>query len=297
MKNLVIDIQRCSIHDGPGIRTTVFLKGCPLRCQWCHNQESQSYEKELSFNIERCSSCGECIKECPEEAHYIKEGIHKVNYDKCKACGKCIETCHQKALSIVGKELDIDEIMKVIKKDINFYKNSKGGVTISGGEALTNIELTKNILVKCKEVGIHTCIETSGFAKKDNIDFIVEYVDLFLYDYKLTGEELHKKYIGVSNEIILENLEYISSLGKEIILRCPIIPDVNDFKEHFEAIRSLGEKLEGIKKVELLPYHDFGVIKGKNIGKEVVRFRVPSKVEKEEWKNFFKDVSFDFKIN
>lgn len=297
MKNLVIDIQRCSIHDGPGIRTTIFLKGCPLRCQWCHNQESQSYEKELSFNSDKCVSCGACIEICEEGAHYMEEGIHKVDYNKCKACGKCKEVCFQKALSIVGKELSLDEIMNIIKKDKAFYKNSKGGITISGGEALTNIDLTKSILIKCKEEGIHTCIETSGFAQKENIDLILDYVDLFLYDYKLTGEELHKKYIGVSNKKIIENLEYINSRGKEIILRCPIIPGVNDFREHFEAIKALGEKLDSIRKVELLPYHDFGVVKGKNIGKEVYRFRTPSKVEKEEWGIFFEDVNFEFKIN
>lgn len=297
MENLIVDIQRCSIYDGPGIRTTIFLKGCPLKCQWCHNKESLSYKKEISFNSEKCNKCLRCKDVCEKSVHYIQSNKHMVNYIECDKCGKCIDVCPNKALLIIGKELSVDEIIDIVKKDKRFYDNSKGGITLSGGEALSNIKFSKEILRRCKEENISTCIETSGYTSKENLDLIMEYVDLFLYDYKLNGKELHQKYTGVSNEVILENLEYINKHNKEIILRCPIIPDVNDFEEHFKAIRNLGESLKNIKKVELLPYHDFGVIKSENLGQESIKFRVPSKIEKEEWKSFFSGVSFDFKIN
>ena len=208
---MIFDIERNSYVDGPGIRTTVFLKGCPLSCVWCHNPESQSFEKQIMFYKSKCIGCGKCREVCPN------------NLKSCDFCGKCELYCPADARKICGKEYTIDEVLKEIVKDKPFYENSGGGVTLSGGEPLAQYDFSLELLKKAKENGIHTAIETCGYAEKSKILEIAKYVDLFLFDCKETNPELHKKYTGVDNKIILDNLKALSDAGSKIILRCPII--------------------------------------------------------------------------
>ena len=287
MKSYVIDVQRCSIHDGPGIRTTVFLKGCPLKCKWCHNPESQDFCKELSFNSSLCTTCEKCVGVCSKNVHQIVNTVHKVDFSKCNLCGACTNVCETKALTIVGKEMTPQELFNIVIKDKVFYDQGNGGLTISGGEALSHADFCLELLKLCKYEKIHTCIETSGYTSDDNIEKILPYVDLFLFDFKVSNEEDAIKYIGGSLKKINQNFEYIYTQGKDIILRCPIIPGVNDTKHHFEAIGKMINTYTNLRGVELLPYHDFGVAKGNNIGKSTEHFKFPTQVQKQEWLAYF----------
>lgn len=283
MESLVIDIQRCSIHDGPGIRTAVFLKGCPLNCQWCHNPESQSFQKQLSFNSEKCTLCKECEKVCSNKVHSFIKNTHYVNYSKCIHCGQCVEICPQKALHIIGKKYNPKEILDIVLKDDVFYAQGDGGITISGGEALSHSDFCFELLTLCKEKKIHTCIETSCFTQQKNIEKIINLVDLFLIDFKTSNNKDSIKYVGQDNKLILENFDFIYKQGKEIIIRCPIIPSVNDTKEHFDAIIALSKTYPNIKQFELLPYHNFGISKAKNTNLDYIEFPIPTAEQKQEW--------------
>ncbi len=283
MDSLVIDIQRCSIHDGPGIRTTVFLKGCPLNCQWCHNPESKNYKKQLSYNEEKCTLCRACENICKHNVHSFENNIHTVNFSACIGCGECQKICPQKALSVIGKKYSPQEILSIVRKDSIFYEQGGGGITISGGEALSHSSFCKDVLEICKQNNIHTCVETSCFTTKKNIEEIMDFVDLFLIDFKISNESDSKKYIGQSNMRILENIDYIYNNGKNIIIRCPIIPTVNDTQEHFDAIIALSKKYPNIVQFEILPYHNFGISKAKNTHLDFVEFPIPTKEQKIEW--------------
>lgn len=264
MKNYVFDIQRFCLHDGPGIRTTVFLKGCPLDCLWCHNPESKSREPQLSFDSKACIGCGDCIKACKLGA-ITDVGV--IERGKCTLCGDCVSACTG-ALTVIGEAADANKIMDTVLSDRAFYESSGGGMTISGGEPLYSGELALQLLKMAKEQGIHTCLETSGFSPTELILKIAPYVDLFLYDIKETNSSLHKEFIGVDNSLILENLRSIDSVGAKIVLRCPIIPGYNDREEHFSAVAKLAESYEGVLGIEVLPYHSLGRAKAGLIGKE-----------------------------
>ena len=264
MKNIVFDIQRFCLNDGPGIRTTVFLKGCNLNCKWFHNPESKLNIPQIMLNESKCTSCLECFNIC--SCHFIDEnGKHQINRNKCSTCGKCVDACSG-ALEICGKEMTAKEIIDIVLKDKAFYENSGGGLTISGGDPLYNIEFTKNILIEAKKYNLHTAIETSGYCSKEKLIEIIPYVDLFLYDYKETDLSLHKEFTGVSNEAIINNLFILNELKKPIILRCPIIPSFNDRGEHFRSIGEIAEKLENILRIEILPYHLLGKDKFNHLG-------------------------------
>ncbi len=268
MTGIIFDILRFSIHDGPGIRTTIFLKGCPLKCEWCHNPESQSFKPQLSFNAEKCLNCFECVNACPNHVHKIKDGIHFVDWNLCKSQGECVKVCSSNALKIIGEKKSIIEIIEEVKKDIQYYKKSGGGVTISGGEPLAQFKFTKELLIALKHEGIHTCIDTCGFAKEEYYKAILPYTDLFLFDYKLTDSSKHKKYTNVDNDLILSNLNFLYKNNAEIILRCPIIPGINDNEKHFNGIKELIKKYPNLKAVELMPYHNLGKDKAARIGME-----------------------------
>ena len=263
---IIFDIQRASLHDGPGIRTTVFLKGCPLNCLWCHNPEGTSTTRQLFFHPDQCTRCGDCAQVCPEKVHHFVNGSHSIDYDKCTWCGKCVEACNFNALKLVGQEMTVDEVMAEVMADMDFYTNSGGGVTLSGGEPLFQFEFAKAVLKRSKELGLNTCVETSGFVSPFKFKQLLPFIDVLLFDYKMTDSEEHYNYTGVPNQAILENLNAAYRYGTSIILRCPIIPEINDNDWHFNAIAELNEKYPKLKAIELLPYHDMGNSKRISLG-------------------------------
>lgn len=263
---IVTDIQRFSLHDGPGIRTTVFVKGCPLNCKWCHNPETRSFKPQISFSADKCANCFSCIDVCPTNAHYIEDSLHQINFSLCDLSGKCVTICPNNALKIIGHDKSIDEIMEVVLSDKDYYINSGGGITISGGEPMSQFEFTKNLLKASKLNGIHTAMETCGYGPKNRFLEIADFVDVFLFDYKETNEEKHYEFTGVGRKIILERLRTLHNEDKKIILRCPIIPGVNDRDDHFEGIANLVKELPNLAGVELMAYHDIGRDKAVEIG-------------------------------
>lgn len=265
-KGIVFDIQRASLHDGPGIRTTVFLKGCMLDCLWCHNPEAVSTKRQLFFHFDKCTLCSDCAKVCEDDVHHILDGKHTIEYNKCTFCGKCVEACNSNALKIIGKEMSIDEVMLEVMADFDFYINSGGGMTLSGGEPLLQFAFSMELLQRCKEMGVNTCVETSGFVSEAHFREILPFVDILLFDYKITGSEEHRKYTGVPNESILSNLDLAYHTGIPIILRCPVVPGINDTEQHLRLISDLDKKYPNLKGIELLPYHDVGNNKRTSIG-------------------------------
>jgi pyruvate formate lyase activating enzyme len=263
---IVFDIQRASLHDGPGVRTTIFLKGCPLDCIWCHNPEAIASKPQLFFYFDKCTQCGDCAAVCEDDVHHFTSGEHTIDYNKCTLCGKCVETCNFSALKIIGTKMSVDDVMREIMADFDFYKNSGGGMTLSGGEPLAQFSFSMELLKRCRETGVSTCVETSGFISASQFKKILPYVDIFLFDYKLTGSEEHLKYTGVPNERILKNLDAAYHSGVPVILRCIVVPGINDTDLHFKAICAIGEKYPGLKAIEILPYHTMGNSKRTSTG-------------------------------
>jgi len=261
----IFNIQRFCVDDGPGIRTVVFLSGCPLKCQWCHNPESWNVNGSLFYYPEKCVSCGQCAAIC--SCHTFEDGVHKIDRSKCTLCGKCAEIgCGALKLSV--KDYTAQEAMDVVLKDKRFYDGSGGGVTFSGGEPLLQYDFLVDMMKIAKENGLHVCLETCGFYDTEKLLALTEYVDIFLYDYKMTDEQKHLEYTGVSNKLILKNLEALNDAGAKIVLRCVLIPTVNDNDEHFEAIGRIADKYDGITAVNIEPYHELGNSKRAGIGKD-----------------------------
>jgi len=262
----VFNIQRYSIHDGSGIRTTVFLKGCPLNCWWCQNPESQLNGEEMVFWEDRCIGCGACSLNCPSSAIQMKNKKPVTDKNKCNLCGECSRTCPAQAREMIGKKLTTEEVIKDAEKDLVFYEESGGGVTFSGGEPLGQSEFLESLLICCQKERIHTAVDTSGYISWEILSKISSKVDLFLYDLKIMDSERHKKYTGVSNEIILENLKKLSSVHHNIFVRFPVIPGIND---DYQNIKETGEFLSSLKiaQVNLLPYHYIGIDKYRRLGR------------------------------
>lgn len=254
--NNIFDIRRFSLEDGEGIRTVVFFKGCHLRCKWCHNPESQRFERELKFIESLCVSCRKCEGVCPSGVHQIAP-IRSLDYSKCKACAKCVDICPSGALKMVGHEVNYNQVMETILKDKGYYESSNGGVTISGGEPLHNFEATLELARRIKETGIHVALETTGMVSLDKLKEISPYIDTFLYDYKHYDKVKLEFYTKATLRVVESNLNYLLDIEKEVILRAPIIKGVNYETEHF---RRLEEYLidDRIKALEILPYHSFG---------------------------------------
>jgi pyruvate formate lyase activating enzyme len=276
----VYDIQGFSVQDGPGIRTTVFLKGCPLRCPWCHSPESQQFHAQLSWIEMKCvgiDECGKCLEACSKGAispgkvkkHPVTQGdIRHIHIDRtiCDNCGDCADICYHKALYICGTDYTVEELVERLSKDIPFYEESGGGVTVSGGEPLSQPEFTLQLLKSLKEHGIHTALDTTGYAQYRFIEQVLPYTDLFLYDLKHMDSEQHKIVIGVNNKLILENAKKIATAGGNMQIRIPVIPNFNDSEEN---IRETGEFCKSLGKaltlIQLLPYHNLGVMKYQRI--------------------------------
>jgi len=294
---IVFNIQRYSIHDGPGIRTTVFLKGCPLSCWWCQNPESQLSGQEMIFWGDRCIGCGACSTICPSDAIQIKNGIPLTEKEKCILCGKCIEKCPALAREMIGEKLTIEEVIKEIEKDLVFYEESGGGVTFSGGEPLGQSEFLEGLLNGCREKKIHTAVDTSGYISWEILNKINSKVDLFLYDLKIMDNERHKKYTGISNEIILENLKKLSSVHHNISVRFPVIPGIND---DYQNIRETGEFLSPLKitQVNLLPYHYIGIDKYRRLGRtyKLVTTQPPSEEKLSEVSTILRKFDLNVKL-
>lgn len=264
---LIFDIQRFCVNDGPGIRSTVYLKGCPLTCPWCHNPESNAPRPQLAFSADKCMGCGACVVACPFGAHRFEDGAHAVDFEACRACGACVATCPADALRIYGREANVDEIMAVLERDADYYETSGGGITISGGEAMSRLDDTLAVARAAKERGWHVCLETSGLGTPAQFELVAAYVDLFLLDYKVTREDCYRELIGIPESMVLGNLGRLGEIGARVVLRCPIIPGYSDDPTHFERIAELS-RLPQVDHVELLPYHDFGVGKAKSIGSD-----------------------------
>jgi glycyl-radical enzyme activating protein len=269
----VFNIQRFSLHDGPGIRTTVFLKGCPLHCLWCHNPEGVGASPSVSFLPEKCMACGECVRVCAHDAHRLEGSgaqggvvTHVYNREACEKCGSCAEYCDSGSLEFVGRPMSVDDVMKEIIQDRTFYASSGGGMTISGGEPLVQIDFTIALLRAAREQGIHRCVETAGFASWERIRSLLPLVNLFLYDCKELDAERHKDFTGQSNLLILENLRSLHAAGAKVQLQCPIIPGWNDREDHFKGIAALAQSLPHLEGVLLLPYHPLGESKLQRFG-------------------------------
>lgn len=288
-KGIVFQIQRFCTDDGPGIRTTVFLKGCMLDCKWCHNPESNEIQPNIALDFTRCVNCGACASIC--SCHEIKNGKHIFNGKDCVKCGKCIEICRAKALSFCGKEMSTEEILNEVKSDMPFYKHSGGGLTLSGGEILYQSKFARDILQEAKKLGIHTCIETTGAASYEKLSSLAEFTDVILYDVKETDSINHKKYIGIGNELILDNLAKLNRDNHCVIMRCPIIPAVNDRYEHFDKLIEIYNTHKNIIDIQLLPYHQLGKGKAERYGmmETFVEFEVPKKEISNQWKTYIKE--------
>jgi pyruvate formate lyase activating enzyme len=268
-KPLVFDIKRYAINDGPGIRIAVFLKGCNLNCAWCHNPESISDEAERMYSSSRCIRCGTCVAACPEKAITLTpEGII-TDMALCKMHGKCAGVCPTKAIEISGREISVAEIMQEIEKERPFFDQSGGGVTFSGGEPLLHHKFLIRLLEECGKHRIHRAVDTAGFIGTDIILNVAEHTDLFLYDLKFMHPEKHRKWTGVTNEKILENLKALSATRAKIIIRIPLIGGVNDDAENIETTARFVAGLSGVKKeVNLLPYHKIAQTKYQKLGRQ-----------------------------
>lgn len=269
MKITVFDIQRNSYVDGPGIRTTVFFKGCNLRCEWCHNPEGQSFEQEMLFYKDKCIGCGKCVEKCPTGGISDKA--------KCAFCGKCELYCPNDARRICGKEYDIDELMTELCKDRAFYEKSGGGITCSGGECMLQTDALSELLSACKDQDLNTAVDTAGNVPWSSFEKVLPFADMFLYDIKAITPQLHKKYTGVGNELILDNLKRLFKAQKRIWIRVPVIGGVNDTSEEIKKIADFLRPYSP-EKVELLPYHSMGEGKFKALGKTAAHFETPENI-------------------
>lgn len=259
--------MKYALHDGPGIRTTIFFKGCPLNCWWCHNPESQAAGAELLLRGDRCIACGECASTCPHGAVTVRNGAVVTDPGRCQTCLTCVSVCHADARAASGRSVPAGEVLAEVAKDLIFYEESGGGVTFSGGEPLMQPDFLCHLLEQCKAREIHTAVETSGFGKLSDLLRAAAHTDLFLYDLKLMDDAQHRKYTGVSNRIIIQNLRELSRHHNNITIRVPIIPGINDSEANLMATAELVADLPGVRSLNLLPYHKSGVAKYERLGK------------------------------
>ena len=250
----ILNVKRFEIHDGDGLRTTLFLKGCPLRCKWCHNPESLSTKSELGYYAHKCINCSKCVSICPYGAHTMQDGKHVFDREKCKTCSKCASVCLGDALIFYGEQVTPADILPKLVADREFYKSSGGGVTISGGEPLLQADFTAELLRLLKQKDINTAVDTCLFASKEQLNKVALFTDTFLVDIKAFNRELHKELTGQYNDIILENIRYLSSLGKAMEIRIQFVPNQNSAE--IEKIAEFLKDIKTVKGVRVLPYHN-----------------------------------------
>jgi pyruvate formate lyase activating enzyme len=289
IKATIFNIQHYSIHDGPGIRTSVFLKGCFLRCIWCQNPESQNLKSELFYFQEKCTGCGRCVEICPERAVQINNSKSIIDRTKCIGCGQCVQACPGEARSLIGKEMTVHEVFQNVKGDEVFYKRSNGGMTLTGGDPLFHPHFSRELLSLCRRAGIHTALETCGHADWETLKDTLQYVDLVLFDIKHMNPGKHQEYTGVSNDLILANARKIyHELGLPIWARIPVVPGYSDSIENIKATaRFVAEELSPSVPVQILAYHQLGESKYERSGKNIRCFSItpPSHERMQEIKN------------
>lgn len=281
----IFDIQPCSVYDGPGIRTTVFLKGCNLRCKWCHNPESWEHRPQLFYFAEKCIGCGACTEQCPVQVHTLTESAHRMRREHCTRCGKCADTCYAGALRMSGQLMNAESLMGRIRAEKSYYQQSGGGVTFSGGEPLLQSEFLKEVLALCKSENIHTAVDTAGCVPYSHFEAILAVTDLFLFDLKANDSLLHEELTGKPNELIYQNLSRLLRAGKRVIVRIPCIRGAN-----LQDIRPIAKRLKLLKReqgglpeqVELLAYHRLGESKMKALSLDTEVFEAPSREEMQE---------------
>jgi pyruvate formate lyase activating enzyme len=293
---VVFNIQRYSIHDGPGIRTTAFLKGCPLQCAWCQNPESQIMRPEIFFVSENCQGCGACAQVCPQGAIAVVDGLARTDRAKCIGCGKCTEVCPNEARNLMGRSQTAQEVFEELAADEIFYQRSGGGATLSGGEPLAQPEFATAVFRLCREASIHTALDTCGHAPWETMRQVLEYVDLVLYDLKHMDPERHKKYTGVSNELILEGARRIRQLGVPMLARIPLIPGFNDDAQNLLATAQfIATEMGDSIPVHLLPYHRLGETKHERMEQpgKAIAAQPPSDEQMEEMRAVFESLGLE----
>ena len=279
MRGRIFDIKRFALHDGPGIRTTVFLKGCPLRCAWCQNPESLSHEREIMYRSEHCTKCGACAEACPQGAHRVESETHTFDRDTCTLCGKCVEACPAGALEWVGRDVTVDEVMDEVERDRPFYEESGGGVSVSGGEPLAQAAFTTALLRAAAGRGLHTCLDTTGCAPWEVVEAVLPHTRLFYYDVKVIDEARHRELTRVGNELIIANLKEIVGRGAAVVIRRPFVPGLNDSDDELAALARLVRELDGLRgtadaplderlECDVLPYHAMASGKYAGLGME-----------------------------
>ncbi|MEN6506732.1 MAG: glycyl-radical enzyme activating protein [Planctomycetaceae bacterium] len=262
----IFQVQRFSIHDGPGIRTTVFFKGCPLRCVWCHNPEGIELQPVLSFDPSKCIGCGYCFRVCKQNAHGRHGDTHALDRKLCRACGSCTEECYAGALELIGHDATVAEVLDEVLRDRPFYETSGGGITLSGGEPLLQVDFAAALLSAAKAAGLHTTVETCGQVRWEHFARVQGLVDLWLYDVKETDSARHEQFTGMGNGLILANLRALYETGAKILLRLPIVPGLNDRPEHFSAVAQLAAAMPNLLGAEVIPYHRLGTSKLARLG-------------------------------
>lgn len=266
-KAIITDIQRFSVHDGPGIRTLIFFKGCPLRCKWCQNPETYSPNKEIMYMAETCIGCTACVGICPQGGITWNGTSFVTNRSACICCGKCADICPTYARKLIGKEYTVDELVEISLSDMVFYKNSGGGVTLSGGEVTMQAQFAAELLRELKKNSINTAIETCGYAKEEDFCLVVQNTDYILFDIKHIDPQRHKEFVGVDNKLILSNLRVAVDMGKRIYVRLPLIPDVNDDEATLKGIADVCNEM-GLRDVHILPFHQAGQSKWHGLEKD-----------------------------